>query len=93
MLSLATVTLSPRSFGDLLERRSDHPARTAPFRPEIDENGPVGAEYVGGEALVGDGLGGHGERISCMGSKLTGIWALALRASQGMSSMSFGPAV
>src|SRR5690349_24218647 len=24
--------------GNLLERRRDHPARTAPFRPEIDQN-------------------------------------------------------
>ena len=62
MLSLATVTLSPRSFGDFLERRCDHPAGPAPFRPEIDENGTLGAEHVGSETLVSDGLGGHGGR-------------------------------
>src|SRR4029079_3332290 len=50
--------------GNVLERRSDHPARPAPFGPEVDENGAIGAQYVIGKALVGDGLGGHGERNS-----------------------------
>jgi hypothetical protein len=57
MLSLATVTRSPSSFADLLERRSDHPAGAAPFRPEIDEDGLVRADDVVVEAGVGDGLG------------------------------------
>ena len=59
--------------GDLLERRSDHPARAAPFRPEIDEDGAVSAEDIGWKALVGDRLGRHGAQISCQ--KLTAIWA------------------
>ena len=48
---------------DLLERRGDHPARAAPFRPEIDEDGLVGAENLLLEAVVGDGLGGHGNLL------------------------------
>jgi hypothetical protein len=46
--------------GDFLERRGDHPARAAPFRPEIDQHRPGCPQYVGGEALVGDRLGTHG---------------------------------
>ena len=44
---------------NLFERRSDHPARTAPLRPEIDEDWTGSTQHIVLEALVGDGLGGH----------------------------------
>src|SRR6185503_3163347 len=50
---------------DFLERGADHLARSAPFRPEIDEDGLVAFEHIGGEAGVGDGFGGHLENSCC----------------------------
>src|ERR671912_781306 len=45
--------------GDLFERGSDHAAWTAPFRPEVDEDGARSAQNIVLEALVGDGLRSH----------------------------------
>src|SRR5712691_1192200 len=41
---------------DVLEDRSDHPARTAPRRPEIDEHGHVRLQDLLLECLVADDL-------------------------------------
>jgi hypothetical protein len=48
--------------GDLLEARRDHTARTAPGRPEVDENGLVVLEHLGLEVVVGHvgDVRGHG---------------------------------
>jgi len=46
-------------FGNFLERRANHAARTAPFRPEIDEHRAGRTDDVVMKALVGNGLGGH----------------------------------
>jgi hypothetical protein len=48
----------------LLKGGGDHPAGAAPLGPEIYENRSIGSEHIGREALVGDGLGGHGGRLS-----------------------------
>src|SRR5205085_3195547 len=40
---------------ELFEEWADHAARSAPFRPEIDDHRPAGAEHFGVEAAVGDG--------------------------------------
>src|SRR6476661_3868145 len=39
---------------ELVEHLLDTLARSAPGRPEVDEDGPVGAENLRGEALVRD---------------------------------------
>ena len=44
---------------DFLQRRPDLLARTAPFGPEIHQNGTVRGEYVGVEGIVGNRFGGH----------------------------------
>ena len=55
MLSLTMVDAVAELVAELLERRRDHPARTAPFGPEIDEDRPLGAQHVlleGGSVTV-----------------------------------------
>ena len=52
---------------ELLQRRRDHPAGAAPFRPEIDEDRLGRAEHVLLEGGIGDGGKGHG-KISNWGS-------------------------
>src|SRR5262249_2793021 len=44
---------------DLFESRCDHPARTAPFGPEIDDNCPLGFQDLGLESCVCDFAYGH----------------------------------
>jgi hypothetical protein len=65
IIAPALEELATELVSDLVERRSNHLAGPAPFGPEIDENGAGRAKHVVCEGLVGDGLGGHGDDISC----------------------------
>jgi hypothetical protein len=47
---------------DLVHAGADHPARAAPWRPEVDEHGPFGPQDLLLEVVVGEGqrvVGGH----------------------------------
>ncbi len=51
--------LAERS-GDLLQRRRDHPAGAAPFRPEVDNHGAGGLQHLRFEGCIRDFADGHG---------------------------------
>ena len=46
MLSLATLSLPPYSFGDLLEHRGNHLARPAPLGPVVDQHRTAAFQYL-----------------------------------------------
>ena len=60
--------------GDLLEDRRNHLAGAAPGCPVVDENGLVGLQDVGFEAIIGDVLDafGHGFFLSAVAGKRIG---------------------
>lgn len=53
-------------FGEFVEDGSEHFAGTAPFRPEVDEDGDVGGFYFGFEVIAGEfenGFVSHGRLV------------------------------
>jgi betaine-aldehyde dehydrogenase len=52
-VELDDLDLAIERFGNLFQRRRDHPARAAPFRPKIDHHGLTGLEHVLIEGRVG----------------------------------------
>ena len=59
-LSLTILTLLAERAGDLLQRRRDHPAGAAPFRPEVDDHGAGGLQHFRFEGGIRDFADGHG---------------------------------
>src|SRR5208283_2557328 len=59
-VELDDLDLLPELRGDFVEQRRDDAAGTAPFGPEIDEDGRFGLQYVFIEARVGHIIAGHG---------------------------------
>ena len=55
--------LALQLFGDFFERRADHLAGTAPFGPEIDDDGTGGADHIGLEIGIGDFDCRHGASL------------------------------
>src|SRR6516165_1144681 len=63
-IELDDLDLAVERVGNLFERRRDHPARAAPFRPEINNHGTARLEHVLLEGGIGDLLDHEIPRLS-----------------------------
>ena len=65
-IELDDLDLVAERAGNLVQRRRDHAAGAAPFRPEIDDNRAAGLENFALEGRVRHFFNGHGTpRCSC----------------------------
>src|SRR5690606_6270648 len=69
--------------GDLVEDRRHLLARAAPLRPEVDDDGDVGAEHLRVEGGVGDLGRSHGGLLSSVARNARAQAAVALAVAAG----------
>src|SRR5262252_6436244 len=62
-IELDDLDLVTKRTSDLLERWRDHPARTTPFRPEVDHHWAGGLQHFGFEIRVRHFGNGHGSYL------------------------------
>src|SRR5215211_367878 len=68
-VELYDLDLAVHRAGDLLERRRNHPARAAPFGPEVDHDRFGGLQDLGLEGGVRNLVNAHGSPRCCGGRK------------------------